>query len=257
MSDQVLIKSIRKSILEITHKFASAHIGSNLSVVEILFSAYSRVSLCGESNCHVILSKGHAALAQYVTMSALNLLPEFNKLEFCQDGSKFFGHTNSAASPLIPLSTGSLGHGLPFGAGLAYAKKIASQKCKTFVIISDGECDEGTTWETALFAQHNVLSELCIIIDRNRIQSFGGTEEVLALEPLGEKWKSFRWEVTEIDGHDLSEIENAISKKTNAPHCIIANTVKGKGISFMENNLAFHYKSPTDAEFKKALDEIS
>jgi len=153
------------------------------------------------------------------------------------------------------LSTGSLGHGLPYGIGLAIAQKRRSLGEKTFVIISDGECDEGTTWESALFAQQFNLNNLVLIIDRNRIQSLAGTEETLRLEPLLDKWKAFNWDACVVDGHNHLELEKSM-QASYSPKVVIANTVKGKGVSFMEDSVAWHYKSPSDEELTEALNEI-
>lgn len=250
------INQIRKSIIQITHQTNSAHVGSNLSVVEILACAYLYFTNCNLKSCDVVLSKGHAALSQYVILSKLGLLPDFNMENFCLDGS-FFGYSNSKASALIPLSTGSLGHGLPFATGIAYAKQKNNLSCKTIVVMSDGECNEGTTWESALFAAHNKLKNLCVIIDRNKIQSFGSTEEVMNLEPFVDKWTANNWRTSEIDGHDTQQILNAIQENSNRPHCIIAHTIKGKGVSFMENKLLWHYKSPNVNQIEQALKELA
>jgi transketolase len=156
----------------------------------------------------------------------------------------------------VELSTGSLGHGFPYGLGIAISKKVTNNPGNIFVVISDGECDEGTTWESALIANHFNLTNLCVIVDRNRIQSLDYTEHTIALEPFTTKWQSFGWAVLEVDGHNYLDLASALSQKTIKPKCIIANTIKGKGVSFMENSVQWHYKSPNENEFYQAISEI-
>jgi transketolase len=244
-------KKIRKLILETANKSKTSHVASCLSVVELLFAAHYKTSRKENS---VILSKGHAANAQYSTLQVLGEI-EFSSDLFCSEGSEFYGHVNHIVSNKIPLSTGSLGHGMPFAAGLALGKKMEGIDSLTIVIISDGECDEGTTWETAMIASHHKLSNLLVVVDRNKLQSLTTTEDTLALEPLKDKWESFGWECVEVDGHDILEIFSAL-QTSDKPKCVIANTVKGNGISFMENKVEWHYKFPSDEELFNALKEI-
>ena len=172
------------------------------------------------------------------------------------NGAPLGGHITSLGVKGVELSTGSLGHGLPYGVGIAIGKKRAEITGKVFVVMSDGECDEGTTWESALLANHHNLDNLVVIVDRNRIQSLRSTEETLKLEPFAEKWQAFGWEVTEIDGHDYSQITESLSTKNSRPLVIIANTTKGKGIKFMENSVLWHYKSPSEDDLQVALDYL-
>jgi len=177
---------------------------------------------------------------------------------YCQDGSHLAGHITYGV-PGVEASTGSLGHGLSIGCGMAVAGKHSSHSYRVFVLLSDGECDEGSTWEAALFAPHHRLDNLVAIVDYNKIQSFGTVKEVLDLEPLANKWQAFGWAVKEIDGHDFEQIEKALLSvpfEPERPSCIIAHTVKGKGVSFMENQLAWHYKPPNDDELRQALTEL-
>lgn len=246
----------RKSAVLITAKARTSHIGSCLSVIDILAVLFSIKENQRESkNDQILLSKGHAAAGLYCVLDYFKLLNSPLE-EYCLNDSLIYGHVNHHASDQIPLSTGSLGHGLPFGIGLALAKKLRAQESKTFVVISDGELNEGTTWESALFAGHHELRNLTVIIDRNRMQSLGFTEETLKLNPIREKWESFGWSVREIDGHDYKEILNSVLSPSSTPLCIIANTVKGKGVSFMENSLEWHYKSASDSELESAIQEI-
>jgi len=253
---KIVSKKARKSALEMTNRSKASHIGSCLSVIDLLAVAFSQKTLDAfSSNNEILLSKGHAAAGLYAVLDALDLLKE--PLEsYCEDGSQLYGHVNHRASSQIPLSTGSLGHGLPFALGVALANKKLGNKQKTIVVISDGELNEGTTWESALVAPQHDLSELILIIDRNRIQSLGFTEETLKLDPIAPKWESFGWEVSEIGGHNHREILDAISHNSKKPLCIVANTVKGKGVTFMENSIEWHYRAPSTEEMNLAFSEI-
>jgi transketolase len=246
----------RVSALNMTAKARASHIGSCLSVIDILALLFS-VKLNSQSNKNddVILSKGHAAAALYATLEAYNLLDADPK-SFCENGSKIYGHVNHHVSSHIPLSTGSLGHGLPFGVGLALARKKRKLNELTIVVMSDGELNEGTTWESALISAHQELTNLIVVIDRNNIQSLGFTEQTLKLEPLDAKWISFGWETRIVNGHDFEELFDAIYTTSNKPLCVIAETVKGKGVSFMENTIEWHYKSASDSELVTAVIEI-
>jgi transketolase len=204
----------------------------------------------------IILSKGHAAAGLYAVLNAFGEINDSDIVDYGTDGSKFYGHVNHNASSLIPLSTGSLGHGLPFGLGIAISMKKRKSDSKSIVVISDGECDEGTTWESALLASHNELNNLILIIDNNGIQSLGTTKDTLNLEPLMDKWVSFGWNVQSINGHDLDALIEAIEKPSDKPLCIVANTVKGKGVDFMENSVDWHYKSPNDTELANGISQV-
>ena len=175
---------------------------------------------------------------------------------YCEDGSELGGHTSNHYVPDIPLSTGSLGHALPVAVGVALGKRLKSKPGDIYVILSDGECDEGRNWEAALLATHLNLTNLIVVIDRNGLQSMGDTESIVRLEPLPEKWISFGWNTSVIDGHSHLEIKEALLKPRNGPHCIIANTIKGKGVSFMENDILWHYRPPNFSEFSLGLTEI-
>ncbi len=246
----------RVSALNMTAKARASHIGSCLSVIDILALLFSvKLNSQPNKNDDVILSKGHAAAGLYATLDAYNVLGE-DLNSFCENGSKIYGHVNHHVSPHIPLSTGSLGHGLPFGVGLALAKKKRKLNELTIVVMSDGELNEGTTWESALISAHQELTNLIVIVDRNNIQSLGFTEKTLKLEPLDTKWISFGWETRIVNGHDFTELYNAIYTSSNKPICVIAETVKGKGVSFMENTIEWHYKSASDSELINAILEI-
>lgn len=239
----------------------SSHLGSSLSCIDILSVLYCDIAdsaLIKSKHIErdrIILSKGHAALALYSVMETCKIFPEGTLKNFNGLGSVFLGHISHHGKIGIEYSSGSLGHGLPYGIGKAHAQKLLNFNGRIYVIISDGECDEGTTWESALIARHLGLDNLSVIIDRNRLQSIKSTEETLMLEPLEDKWKSFGWQVTSVDGHSHRELLEAFSLK-DGPTCIIANTIKGKGISFMENNNLWHYKYPDFDQLGKAMKEL-
>jgi len=246
----------RIAVLKMTSSTKTSHIGSCFSVIDLLASLYSaKFNTATMAGDNIILSKGHAAAALYAVLDHFKVL-ESDLSEYCKNGASIYGHVNHKADSNIPLSTGSLGHGLPFGLGMALAHKFNGDEIRTFVVMSDVELNEGTTWESALVAGHHKLSNLVVIIDRNRIQSLGFTEQVVKLHPIAAKWEAFGWETLEIDGHDFEVTINAIFLTAQKPICIIANTVKGKGVSFMEDRLEWHYKSPSLTEVEEALTEI-
>lgn len=258
---EALVKKIamksRVSSLEMTSAAKTSHIGACLSVIDVLATLFClKLNFPGHRNDNVILSKGHAAAGLYAVLDSLELL-DADISDFCKDGSQIYGHINHLASVEIPLSTGSLGHGLPFGLGMALASKKKGTKSRTYVVVSDGELNEGTTWESALVAGHHKLDNLTVIIDRNRIQSLGFTEEIIKLDPIAPKWKAFGWEAVEIDGHDIGNIIETLEVDYEKPLCIIANTIKGKGVSFMENTLEWHYQSPSPEQLQAAIREVS
>lgn len=250
----------RVAILNMTHKANASHVGSSLSVIDILASLYTPATkLISEDPAlrdALILSKGHAAAALYAILAEKDVIPKAWLETYCQNGAHLGGHVTSTGVPGVTLSTGSLGHGLPYGLGIAQGFLSKKLENRVFVVISDGECDEGTTWESALIANHLNLRNLCVIIDRNRIQSLGKTEETIQLEPLDLKWQSFGWEVRIVDGHSYVELCRAI-EISDRPLVIIANTIKGRGVSFMEDTVLWHYKSPNESELAAAVSEIA
>ena len=248
------------------HAAKAAHLGSSLSVIDILSVLYSDVGNISKTNPgsltsdQVLVSKGHAAAGTYAVLANSGFFETAILDSYCEDGSPIGGHVTFGKVPGIPFSTGSLGHGLPLGIGLALARKRSNANTFVYVVMSDGECDEGTTWESALIANQFEVGNLVAIIDRNRLQSFGDTEETISLEPFKSKWESFGWNVSEVDGHDheamkeiISNIRKSVSSK---PNVIIANTIKGKGISFMENQVVWHYRPPSDEQLAAALLEL-
>lgn len=261
----LIAKNIRKNILKMVTVSKSSHIGSALSIVEILVVLYFRILNIDpqfpgkEDRDRFILSKGHACTALYATLAQRGFFSDKILDTFCLDAGVLPGHATMHCVPGVEVSTGSLGHGLSMGVGMAIAAKHDNRNYKVFVLMSDGECDEGSVWEAAMFAAHHKLDNLIAIIDYNKLQAFGRVEDVLSLEPFKDKWTAFGWAVKEIDGHNFSEIEGALARVPfikNKPSVIIAHTVKGKGVSFMENQLAWHYKSPNKEQLEVALKEL-
>lgn len=256
---------IRRNVLEIAARVKSSHIGGSFSVADILTALYFKVLRINPKNPNdanrdrLIFSKGHCALALYATLAERGFVRESVLGDFFADGKLLTGHPTRNCIPGVEASTGSLGHGLSVAAGIAYAARMDKKKYRAYAVLSDGECDEGSTWEAAMSAAHHKLDNIVAIIDYNRLQGFGRTDEVLTLEPLAEKWKSFGWAVKEVDGHDFTELLDAFKKAPfikGKPSVVIAHTVKGKGVSFMENSLDWHYKYPQGEEFARALKEL-
>ncbi len=205
-----------------------------------------------------ILSKGHGAAILYAALAERGFFPVAELNEYNKPGSRLTGHVTSGV-PGVELSSGSLGHGLPVGCGLALGARRGALGFRTFVLISDGELDEGSNWEAILFAPHHQLDNLTLIVDYNKIQSFGRVADVLALDPLADKFRAFGWAVVEIDGHDMEQIVTALSALPavpGKPTVVIAHTVKGKGVRFMEDKLEWHYKSPTADQLEQATREL-
>jgi len=265
MDTATLAKHIRIHALNMTSRGGSSHIGAALSAADLLAVLYGQILRVKPDNPHweardrFILSKGHAGAAVYATLAECGFFP-VNQLEtHYQNGSKLSGHVSHKGIPGVELSTGSLGHGLSVGSGMAYGAKLDEKTYRVFVLLSDGECDEGSNWEAILFAAHHRLDNLVAIIDYNKIQSLAPVAETLALEPFAEKWRSFGWEVVEVDGHDHAEISAALQRvpfATGKPSCLIAHTVKGKGVSFMENTVLWHYRTARGEEFEAAMREL-
>ena len=255
-------KNIRLTILDMVFNAKASHIASAFSSVEILATIYFQKSLelnaCKDISQRdsVVLSKGHACTALYSTLYHFNLMDRSLIDTYGMDGSPLMHHISHKA-PNVDFSTGSLGHGLPFTVGLCLSDAISKLDNKRFCILGDGEMAEGSNWEAMLFASHNNLSNLCIIIDYNNLQSLDTVENTLSLHPLSEKLKSFGMNVIELDGHNCAELQSAINHESEIkPTAIIANTVKGKGVSFMENSVVWHYKNPNDEEYEAAKKEI-
>ena len=242
----------------------SSHVGSALSIVDILTVLYCRVLKFDvkkpkdPNRDRFILSKGHAGVAVYAVLAQVGFFSKSLLKDHYQNGSKFSGHISHIDIPGIELSTGSLGHGLGIGAGMAIAAKLNKKNHKVFVLMSDGEFDEGSNWEAILFAAHRKLDNLVAIVDYNKLQSMDTIEKTLNLEPFIDKWKSFGWNISEVDGHNYSEIIKSLGRfeKNKKPCALICHTIKGSGVSFMENSVLWHYRSPQGQEYEKAISEV-
>jgi len=258
-----ICKSIRKDILTISYNAHIGHIGSALSVVEILVALYFKTlktdpeDPLNENRDRFILSKGHAAAALFSVLYRKGYFPEKVLNTFCKDGGKLMVHPEWNGLPGIEHGTGSLGHGLPVGVGMAYAAKILKQDYKVFVLISDSEIEEGSVWEAALFAGHHKLDNLVVILDYNGSQAMGKVSEILNIEPIGKKWESFNFEADIVDGHNINQLTKSLAQiKENKPKIIIAKTVMGKGISFMQNDFRWHYYDLKNDQFVAAMKEL-
>jgi transketolase len=258
--------NIRKEILNLIYRTRSPHIGSAFSIVELLVALYFEVLSVNpddpewEERDRFILSKGHACAALYAVLFHKNFISREMLDGFAVNGGTLEHHPTRNTKIGIEVSTGSLGHGLSIGVGIAVGAKYDEAGHRTFVLLSDGETNEGDVWESAMFASQHKLDNLTAIVDYNKIQALGRTKEILNLEPFANKWRSFGWEVREIDGHNFEEIINAfkdIPFFEGKPSVIIAHTVKGKGVSFMENKLLWHYRCPNEDEYTKALGELT
>lgn len=251
---------VRISVVKMTSYGKSSHVGSCLSIADILsviYMDYIKIISDKKDRDIFILSKGHAGAALYATLAGVGLMDKKLLLEHYQNGSVLSGHVSHKASEYIELSTGSLGHGLPVAAGYALGYNLDKKDNKVICLLSDGELDEGSNWEAIIFASHFKLSNLTIIIDYNKLQSLKSIEETLALEPLKNKFESFNCEVYEVDGHSHDQILNCLKiNAVNKPKVIIAHTTKGKGVSFMENSVLWHYRSPQGDELNNALKEL-
>lgn len=251
--------SIKKNILKMVHKANVSHVGAALSVVDILYVLYFKVARLTNSIDRdlIILSKGHSSVALYATLLQKGLLPQEAINNYALDNGTLPCHIDKDKSPYFEVSTGSLGHGLGVGVGMALANKIDERRSKVFVICGDGEMNEGSVWEAIEFASTHHLTNLVLIVDFNNLQAFGATNSVIDQSNLTQRLAAFGFETLEINGHDLSQIQHALTYTTqDKPLAIVAHTVKGNGISFMENKLEWHYKSPNDEQLAAALAEL-
>ena len=264
MTSLQLAQLIRADALRMTAATKASHIGSCLSIADILAVLYGDVLRVDANNPlwpqrdRMFLSKGHAAAGLYACLAARGFIEERELESYCADGSRLLGHASHHV-PGVELSTGSLGHALSVATGFALACKRLQQPQRAFVVLSDGECDEGSVWEALLFAGHHALDNLCVIVDYNKIQSFGLVKDILNLEPFADKWRAFRFAVQEVDGHDHDALKHALMTAAllkGQPSVIIAHTIKGKGVGFMHDKLAWHYRSPSDDEYAQAIQEI-
>lgn len=260
-----LAKRIRRHAVRMTNLGGSSHVGSVLSMADIVAVLYGGIMRIDASKPNqpnrdrFILSKGHAGAGIYAALAESGFFPIEWLEKHCADGSVLSGHVSHKGVPGVELSTGSLGHGLPVGAGMAYGAKLDDAGRRVFVVLSDGECDEGSTWEAVMFSSHHKLDNLVAIVDYNKIQSLAPVAETLALEPFADKWRAFGWSVIELDGHDHNALYANLSnlpKVVGKPTCILAHTIKGKGVSFMERSVLWHYRTPRGSEYDEALNEL-
>lgn len=262
---RTLAERLRRHVVEMTSRGKSSHVGSCLSIADICAVLYGQVAnVDPEQPKHpdrdrVILSKGHAGAAIYASLAERGFMPTDMLRQHYQNGSNLSGHVSHKGVPGVELSTGSLGHGLGIGVGFAKAAKARGKAHKVYVILSDGECDEGSNWEAILFAAHHRLDNLVAIVDYNKIQSLAPVGETLALEPFADKWHAFGWRVLEADGHDHDDLKAALAATGDGdgrPSVVICHTIKGYGVSFMENTVLWHYRTPQGEEFDEAIAEL-
>lgn len=250
-----MIKNVRKNILHIANLSKSPHVGSALSCTDILKVLYFDVlNLEDYENRDIfILSKAHSAMALYATLYEKGFLSKTELEGYYQNEGTLPAHTDKETNPYIEISAGSLGHGLPIAIGIAYELKLKKSKRKVYVLMGDGESQEGSVWEAAMIAPKLGLDNLVVIIDRNNLQGYGRADELLSYEPIDKKFKAFNWDVERIDGHNHKQLKKALTKKSSLPKIIIADTTKGKGVDFMEDELIWHYYIVTDEIKQKAI----
>ncbi|MGZ0874788.1 transketolase [Priestia megaterium] len=266
MTSEQLAWKIRRHGIEMTHLSQGSHIGAILSVADIIGVLYNDIANINPENPkmpdrdRIILSKGHAGAAIYAALAEKGFFDIAELKTHYANGSRLSGHVSHKGVPGVEFSTGSLGHGLSVGAGMAYSAKKDEKNHKVFVILGDGECDEGSVWEAVLMANHYKLNNLVAIIDHNKMQSLDFCENTMSLAPFADKWKAFGWNVIDIDGHNHEELRKALFTATSMndkPTVVIANTIKGKGISFMENDILWHYRFPHEGEeYTSAVAEL-
>lgn len=265
LSTQELAQRIRINALNMTSRGGGSHIGSVLSIADIVAQLYGGVLKVDPARPdwaerdRFILSKGHAGAAIYAALAERGFFSTERLKDHYQDGSVLSGHVSHKGVPGVEFSTGSLGHGLPVGAGMAYGAQLDGRTHRVVVLLSDGECDEGSNWEAILFAAHHKLARLLAIVDYNKIQSLDTVARTLGLEPFADKWRSFGWRVLECDGHDHAALNAALTTAPDAegkPTVLLAHTTKGKGVSFMEHQVLWHYRSAKGDEFNAALKEL-
>jgi transketolase len=256
---------LRGKVIEMSHAAQAAHLASSLSCADIVTAAYWHVLNINPAQPkdplrdRFILSKGHAAAALYATLAMKGYFPLAELDTYCQDGGRLAEHPPANLLPGIEAATGSLGHGLPLGCGMALSGRIKGERFRVFALLSDGENNEGSVWEAAMFASAQKLDNVCVIVDYNKWQATARSNETLMLAPLREKWAAFGWDAHEIDGHDVAALAAAMQRIPNGsgrPVALIAHTVKGKGVSFMEDDNNWHYRAPTADEVVKAKKEL-
>ena len=258
-------RTVRGKLCEMSHRAGTPHLGSSLSCVDILVAAYWGTLAIdpqepdAPDRDRFILSKGHAAPTLYATLAHRGFFPVEELDTFAEAGGRLPEQPSPGCVPGLEAATGSLGHGLSLGLGIALAGRIQGRSYRVFVTMSDGECNEGSVWEAAMFAPAQRLDNVAVIIDYNKWQATGRSDDVMALSPLKEKWEAFGWSAYEVDGHNMGSLVNAVSNVPDGsgrPVAVVAHTVKGKGVSFMEDDNNWHYRSPDEAELKRAIAEL-
>ncbi|MEI6186314.1 MAG: transketolase [Dehalococcoidia bacterium] len=263
---QGIARKLRRHVISMISAAGSGHPGGSLSAADIVTALYFRVMRHDPANPHwpdrdrFILSKGHAAPVLYAALAECGYFPLEWMTTLRQTGACLQGHTDSMLTPGVDMSAGSLGQGLSVGIGMALAARLDKKAYRTYVLLGDGECQEGQVWEAAMFAPNYNLDNLTAIVDYNGLQLDGYTRQIMDLEPFVDKWRSFKWEVLQVDGHDIEQVIDALQKASQVkgkPVVIVASTIKGKGVSFMENNVDWHGKAPGKAETEIALRELA
>lgn len=261
---EALARAVRRDVLNMVHRAKASHVGSCFSVADILAVLYGQVMRVDVGDARAadrdrfILSKGHAAAALYATLAQIGLVAHADLLSYGSDLSPYMTHASHKING-VEFSSGSLGHGLPFGVGKALAAKRRGDPWRVFVLLSDGEMDEGSNWEALMFAAHHQLDNLVAIIDYNKLQSLTSISQTLGLEPIVDKLVAFGWQVREVDGHDHAQLAAHLGKTpwvADRPSLLLAHTTKGKGVGFMENKVEWHYRSPNAEQLAAALEEI-
>jgi transketolase len=268
--DEITLRAIaarlRGRVIEMSYAAQAAHLGSALSCCDILAAAYWHALRIDPDRPddplrdRFILSKGHAAAALYAALAFRGFFDVAVLDTYCQNGGKLAEHPPAHGLPGVEAATGSLGHGLPIGAGMALAARIQNLAYRVFVVLSDGECNEGSVWEAAMFSAAQRLGNLCVVIDYNKWQATARSNDTLALAPLRDKWAAFGWDAHEVDGHDVVALARCLAeipaRCDGRPVALIGHTVKGKGVSFMEDDNNWHYRAPTFEEVRKAHQEL-
>jgi len=258
-------KEIRQEILEMIYRTKSPHIGCSFSMVELLVTLYFKILSVNSANPadpqrdRFLLSKGHGCPTLYAVLAKKGLIEKSLLENFAKDGGILEQHPSYNPKLGVEITSGSLGHGLSIGAGMALAGKYDKAPWRVFVFLGDGELNEGTCWEAIMFSKQHNLDNLIAIVDHNKLQAMAKSSEIINLEPLKQKWETFGWSVKEVDGHNLEEILTALAKipfEAGKPSCLIAHTIKGKGVSFMENEPCWHDKFPGQEEYQKAKEEL-
>ena len=260
-----IARAVRSTVIEMSHRAKASHLASSLSCIDILVAALWGVMNIDPDDPkspdrdRLILSKGHAAQALYASLAHRGFFETSLLSQYNRDGGPMSEHPGPNCMPGVEAATGSLGHGLPIGLGMAIAGRIQKRDYRVFVVLGDGECNEGSVWEAALLAAANNVSRLCVIVDFNQWQGTGRSTEIMSIQPLKEKWEAFGWNAANVDGHDISNLVRGMNdtpNKNGQPVALIAHTVKGKGVSFMEDDNNWHYRIPTKEEVAAANREL-